>query len=107
MVTSILSTGTAATHCSIHQPILEVLFARLWSLQVSSALCDYPVHQLLLQVWVVLLVDLLLHLPAQSVAGPSVCHGSSGNTLVFVVYSNSAEKQMAHTMLKQRYSGTK
>lgn len=64
----------ASTHCSIHQPFLEVLLPRLWFLQVSSALCSYPVHQTLLQVRVVLLVDLLLHLSAQSITGPSVCH---------------------------------
>lgn len=94
MVISILSTGTAATHRPIHQPFLEVLSARLRLLQVSSTLCNYPVHQPLLQVWVVLLLDLLLHLSAQTVAGPSVRHGSSRSTLVDEVYSIPEEDKL-------------
>ncbi|TNN88882.1 hypothetical protein EYF80_000760 [Liparis tanakae] len=44
----------------------------LYSCHASSALSDDPVHQPLLQVWVVLLLDLLLHLSAQSIATSQV-----------------------------------
>lgn len=64
-----------ATHSSVHQPLLEVLSAWLGLLQIAPTLRRYPVHQPLLQVGVVLLLDLLLHLLAETIAGTSVCHG--------------------------------
>lgn len=64
-----------STHGAVHQPLLEVLSAWRRLLQVAPALCRYPVHQPLLQVGVVLLLNLLLHLFAQPVAGTSVRHG--------------------------------
>lgn len=86
---SILSrkTKAAKTHCSIHQPFLEVVLARLRFLQVPTTLCSYPIHQSLLQVWVILLLNFLLHLSAQSITGPSVCHCGSPSNLVFIFYA--------------------
>lgn len=65
------------THCSIHQPCLEVLSAWLWSLQVPPTLSYDPVYQPGLQVQIIFQLYLLLHLLAQTVAGSPVSHGSS------------------------------
>ena len=67
----------AGTHTSVLQPVLEASFAGLGWSHLGAALGHDPGHQPLLQLGVVLLVDLALHLAAQTVRRTFVCHDCS------------------------------
>lgn len=59
---------------AIFQPLLEVLFAWLGLSDIWPALGHDPLDEHLLQVRIVLLVNLLLNFPAESIGRSSVGH---------------------------------
>lgn len=62
------------THTSIFQPILEALLAFCRLPHSRTALGHNPLHQTLLKLGVILLIDLVLHLATQSVGWTFVGH---------------------------------
>lgn len=63
------------TYASVFEPSLKSQFS---GLRLSDAtLTVDPLHQDLLQLWVVLAVDLILNLPAQAVRWTFVSHADS------------------------------
>lgn len=69
--------GSLCTHTSILEPSLEALFAGLWLPHTRATLTADPLHQDLLQLWVVLAVDLVLDLPTQAVGWTFVSHAGT------------------------------
>lgn len=69
--------GSLCTHTSVLEPSLEALFAGLWLPHTRATLTADPLHQNLLQLWVVLAVDLVLDLPTQAVGWTFVSHAGT------------------------------
>ncbi len=62
------------TYTSVLKPFLEALFSRLrFSCRIPT-LSDDPLHQPILQLWIVLLVNLTLHLTTQTIGWTFICH---------------------------------
>lgn len=69
--------GILCTHTSVLEPSLEALFAGLWLPHTRATLTADPLHQNLLQLWVVLAVDLVLNLPTQAIGWTFVSHAGT------------------------------